>query len=278
MSTIKNETSGEFNAIEKALLVLSSFANNNQPIGTIELAENLQLNKTTISRIVNTLKREKFLEQNPLTKQYSLGSMVAKLGKSITQSLEGQISILAQPYCDRLRDEIGETVHFEVLSGNKIYLAYAARGPNPVSVSIQLGDRVYPHAHAGAKCIAAYTHPRLVEKWLESSSLTQYSPRAVIDPKKIRKNYDTIIRTGVSIDNGEFDESIYAVAAPVFDENSRAVASVVIVSPYMRKESLDSPEDIRSLKETAMLITERLLCPNKYEEVLNMYQKKNGIK
>ena len=277
MSTSKNEASGEFNAIEKTLLVLSSFANGNQPIGTIELADNLQLNKTTISRIVNTLKREKFLEQNPLTKQYSLGSMIAKLGKSITQSLEGQISIIAQPYCDRLRDEIGETVHFEVLSGNKIYLAYASRGPNPVSVAIQLGDRVYPHAHAGAKCVAAYTHPRLVEKWLESS-LPQYSSRAVVDPKKLRKKYDAIISTGISIDDGEFDENIYAVAAPVFDENSRAIASVVIVSPYMRKENLDSPEVIRSLKETAMLITERLLCPNKYEEVLNMYQVKNGIK
>lgn len=265
----------EYNAIEKALLILSYFVDSNHPIGTVDLSEQLQLNKTTISRTLNILKKADFLEQNPMTKQYSLGPMVAKLGKSITQSLDGQIGIIAQPYCDRLRNEIGETVHLEVLSGDKIYLAYAARSPQSVSVTIQLGDRVYPHAHSGAKAIAAYTHPKLVEKWLETS-LSEY-PVARRKYSKILEQYDEIIRTGISVDTGEDNKNIYAIAAPIFNEHGRAAASVVIILPYMRRENVQKPEIISALKETAMLISERLLCPNSYDEICAMYQKKNVV-
>ncbi len=264
------EAGEKYNAIEKALLVLSYFADNNSPIGTTELSDQLNLNKTTISRIVNTLKREGFLEQNPLTKQYSLGPTVARLSKSITQSLDGQSAIIAQPYCDRLRDEVGETVHFEVLSGNHIYLAYAARGRNPVSVSIAIGDRVYPNVHAGAKCIAAYTHPRLVDKWLQNH-LPKYYEDTIVDPAKIIASYNEIIENGLAVDDGQYNRSIYAIAAPIFDNNGRAAASIVVVAPYMRKANLEKEEVIEVTKQTAKFVSERLLCPQKYEDLCGLY-------
>lgn len=256
----------EYNAVEKALLVLSSFEDRNQPIGTVELAERLSLNKTTVNRIMNTLKKHKFLEQNPLNKQYSLGPKIAVLGKSITQSLEGQTAMIAKPYADRLRDQVGETVHVEVLSGNHIYLAYAVRGPNPVSVAIDVGDIVYPHVHAGAKCIAAFSDPEKVDKWLQNG-LIKYTIHTLSDTTKIRKRYRDFVQNGFSVDNGEYDENVFALAAPIFDDSAKVVASVVIVAPKMRKAVIERKHVIRTIKETAGLISNRLLCPKKYEEI-----------
>jgi DNA-binding IclR family transcriptional regulator len=269
------EKGEKINAIEKSLRVLAYFAENNTPIGTTELSEQLNLNKTTISRIVNTLKREKFLEQNPLTKQYSLGPMVARLSKSITQSLDGQSSLIAQPYCDQLRDEVGETVHFEVLSGSHIYLAYAARGHNPVSVAITIGDRVYPHIHAGARCIAAYSHPRLVDKWLQAD-LPKYYEDTETDTEKIVAGYREITAKGLSIDDGLYNHGIYAIAVPVFDNNGRAAASVVIVAPHMRKHNLENESTVAAIKKTAKAISERLFCPQEYEELCRLYFANGG--
>jgi DNA-binding IclR family transcriptional regulator len=264
------ERGEKVNAIEKSLLVLAHFADNNAPIGTTELSEQLNLNKTTISRIVNTLKREGFLEQNPLTKQYSLGPMVARLSRSITQSLDGQSAIIAQPFCDRLRDEVGETVHFEVLSGSHMYLAYAARGSNPVSVAIAIGDRVYPHVHAGAKCIAAYSHPRLVDKWLQAE-LPKYNEDTLTDTAKVMAGYTEITARGLAVDDGLYNHGIYAIAAPVFDNNGRAVASVVVVAPSMRKGNLKDEAVISATKQTARAISERLYCPQDYDDLCSLY-------
>jgi len=248
------------NAIEKALLVLSNFADGNTPIGTVELAERLSFNKTTASRILNTLKRHSFLEQNPYTKQYSLGPAVAQLGKAITQSLSGQATIIAQPYCDRLRDQIGETVHFQVLSGNNFYLSYEARGSNPVSVAIDVGDTVYPTIHSGAKAIAAFSEPTLVDKWL-NEKLPVFTSRSITDPRKLRTMYEEFIELGYAIDDREYSENIYAIAAPVFNNNGTPVAAVVVVVPYSRKKNLERREVILEMKETAGLISARLLYP-----------------
>jgi len=249
-----------YNAIEKALLVLSNFAEGNNPIGTIELADRLNLNKTTASRIVNTLKKHSFLEQNPHTKQYSLGPTVAQLGKAITQSLKGQTTIIAQPYCNRLRDQIGETVHLEVLSGNHFYLAYEARGPNPVSVAIDVGDTVYPNIHAGAKAIAAFSDQSQVDKWLRGS-LPAFTSRSVTDPRKLRDMLNRFSEIGYAIDNREHAENVYAIAAPVYDNSGLAVASIVVVVPYSRKKNIEREEVILAVKETAGLVSGRLLYP-----------------
>lgn len=274
---VKNqeETEMEYNAIEKALLVLSYFAKGNHPIGTVELSEQLCLNKTTINRTMNTLKRHNFLEQNPKTKQYSLGPMVALLGKSITQSLDGQTAIIAQPYCDRLRDQVGETVHIEILSGNHVYLAYASRGLSPVSVEVSVGDMTYPNAHAGAKAITAFSDPEQIDKRL-NNGLKNLTDRSVTDPSKLRHLYKEIVKNGISIDDGEYEEQIYAIGAPIFDNNCRAVAGIVILAPYMRKKDLERQHVIRAIKETANLISSRLLCPKKYEEVCNSHLKRIG--
>lgn len=263
----------EYNAIEKALLVLSYFAKDNRPIGTVELSEKLHLNKTTVSRTMNILKKHQFLEQNPLNKQYSLGPTVAQLGKSITQSLDGQTALIAQPYCDRLRDQVGETVHVEVLSGHRIYLAYAARGPNPVTVAVNVGDLVYPNAHAGAKAIAAFSDPEQVDIWLKNG-LPRYTVKTVTEPSQLREKYQEIVEQGISIDDGEYDENLFAVGAPVFDNNCRAVAAVIIVAPYMRKKDVQRQHVIRAVKETASLISSRLLCTKNYEDIRKLHLKK----
>lgn len=265
----------EHNSIEKALLVLANFENGNQPIGTVELANRLGLNKTTVSRIVNMLKRHDFLEQNPRTRQYALGPKIATLGKAIIQSLEGQISIIAQSYCDRLRDQVTETVHLEVLSGNQFYLSYAVRGPNPVSVAIDVGDRVYCNVHAGAKAIAAFSYPEIVDTLL-NIRLPVYTPNSVTDKMKLHDLYGEIREQGYSIDDGEYDVNIYAIGAPIFDHNNQAVAAVVIVAPYMRKRELEKDHVIGLLKETATLITSRLHGTKNYQQICDSHRASTG--
>ena len=270
------------NAIEKALLVLANFADGNTPIGTVELADRLNFNKTTASRILNTLKRHGFLEQNPYTRQYSLGPAVAQLGKAITQSLSGQTTIIAQPYCDRLRDQIGETVHFQVLSGNHFYLAYEARGSNPVSVAIDVGDTVYPTIHSGAKAIAAFSDAALIDKWL-NGKLPVFTSRSVTDPRKLRNMYEKFTELGYAIDDREYSENIFAIAAPVFNNNGTPIAAVVVVVPYSRKKNCEREEVIQAMKETAGLISSRLLYPGalpvngaeKTKSIPQQYQQKS---
>jgi DNA-binding IclR family transcriptional regulator len=145
------------------------------------------------------------------------------------------------------------------------------RGPNPVSVAIDIGDRVFCNVHAGAKVIAAFSSPEQVDTYL-NNHLPEYTPKSVTDIAKLRDIYGKIRKQGYSIDDGEYDENVYAIAAPIFDHNNQAAAAVVIVAPYMRKKELKREHVIRLLKEVASLISGRLLGTKDYQEICNIHR------
>jgi DNA-binding IclR family transcriptional regulator len=248
----------ELNAIEKALVVLLSFKDNNRACGTVELADRLGMHKATVSRVLNTLKKHNFLDQDPQTKLYSLGPAVASLSQALGQSLEGRLLGIAQPYLEELRDKVAETVHLEVLGGNNIYLAFTARGPQPLSASVAIGDRTLPNVHAGAKAITAFMAPKRVEAIL-ANGLSSLTKNTITDPGILMVQYKQIRQTGIAFDRGELDDHIDAIAAPVFNHESRAVAAVAIVAPSYRMQGGNDAKLVENLKETAAAVSARLM-------------------
>jgi len=115
-------------SIEKTLTILLVFVAQNRELGTMEISRKLGFHRATVSRILHTLTRFKFLEQNPDTKMFRLGLSAARLGLAFNQHLQSDLVNIARPYVDELRDSTSETIVFEVRSGDNIYVAYIAEG------------------------------------------------------------------------------------------------------------------------------------------------------
>ena len=177
--------------IEKALMVFKCFAQADSDLGTTELANKLDTNMATMSRVLSTLKKHDFLEQDPATRKYRLGPAMVEMARAVYKSLSGAITPVAAPIADALRDDVGERVHIEVISGNNLYLAYVAETPKPISLKIEAGDKVMPNAHAGAKAIIAYSPPNVMDYWLDQE-LPGYTKNTITDPDELRKSYREI--------------------------------------------------------------------------------------
>ncbi len=247
----------ELKTIERALLVFKCFAQENSSLSTTDLSQKLGTNKATMSRVLSTLKKHDFLEQDPNTRRYRLGPAMAQMARAVNRTMNGEVVAVAKPPVDKLRDKVGETVHIEVVSGNNIYLAYAAVTPNPISLTIEVGDQVMPHAHAGAKAIVAFSEPDEIERWL-TRDFFPFTENTVTDPDKLREIYREIRRTGVAYDWEEYLHEIYAVGAPIFNHANNPVAAVLIVVPSYRMERKWESHFIEALKETANRISKRL--------------------
>jgi IclR family KDG regulon transcriptional repressor len=247
----------ELKTIEKALLVFKCFAEWNSSLSTTELAKKLGTNKAAMSRVLSTLKKHEFLEQDPSTRRYRLGPAMAQMARAVSRNMNGEVVTVAKPIVDKLRDEVGETVHIEVLSGNNIYLAYIARSPNPVSLTIEVGDQVKPHAHAGAKAIVAFSDPPEIERWL-ARDLLRLNRNTVTDPDKLRQLYEEIRQTGVAYDWEEYLNEINAIGAPIFNHSDKPVAAIIIVVPSYRMGKKWDSRLIALLKEAANKISKGL--------------------
>lgn len=247
----------ELKTIEKALMVFKCFAQEDSSLGTTELANRLNTNKATMSRVLTTLKKHDFLEQDPQNRRYRLGPAMVEMARAVNRTLSGTVVEVAGPFADALRDEVGETTHIEVLSGNNIYLAYVANTPNPISLTIAVGDRVMPHAHAGAKAIVAFSKPEVTENWL-TRDLLPLTENTITDPDELRKIYEKIRETGIAFDSGEYLREVYAVGAPIFNHENNPVAAIIIVVPSYRMGKKWNRRFITQLKKTANSISSRL--------------------
>lgn len=242
----------------RAINFLKAFIPNNQPIGTNELSKKFNLNKSTASRILSILKENELLYQDLDTKKYQLGPLVAEMAKAMDRSFDAHLISIAQPFLEALGAATGEGVALEVLSGNNSILAYQIPTRKTLRVSINLGERLPVHVGSGAKIIMAFSDPKLVAKMLDHK-LIRFTSSTITDPRVLKKKLLDYHRQGVAIDNGELDEDVHTVAAPIFNYQKIPVAAAVVVAPAKRmKNKIVKSKIVKCVIETAQSISSRL--------------------
>jgi IclR family KDG regulon transcriptional repressor len=247
-------------SIVRAINFLKAFIPYNQPMGTNEFSERFNLNKSTVCRILQVLRDNELLYQDPDTKKYYLGPLAAEMGMAVSKSLQTHLITIAQPFLDELSITTGEGIALEVLSGKSSILAYQMPARKTLRVSVKLGERLPCHVTSGAKIIMAFSEPDFVDKLLDKK-LEPFTPNTITNPEILREHLIEYRRQGVAFDHGELDEDVYTIAAPIFNYEKRPVAAAVVVVPAKRMMDKEiKSKIITSVKETARLISSKLFC------------------
>src|SRR3954447_9531413 len=116
-------------SIERAFAVLGALADG--PIGVTEVADRVDLPKSTAARMLGSLVREGVVEQVPGDSRYRLGPRLVTLAAGIrpTRSLAS----LARPSLVSLAGAVGEAAGLSVADGNLVHYIDQVDTPNPVS-------------------------------------------------------------------------------------------------------------------------------------------------
>jgi DNA-binding IclR family transcriptional regulator len=236
---------------------MMAFTPRNHPMGTLELSKQLGIHKSTVSRLLNLLAANGFLDKDPETKKYTLGRAAAEIGNAVHRSLNNEIVNIAQPYLRDLCETVGESVALEVVSGTNVVLAYHSEGRRHIRFSFQLGEQVPLHVAAGAKTILAHSPPELVDRCLQGK-LNRYTDNTIVSKRRYRRMLADVRNTGLAYDRGERYEDTRAVAAPILNHDGIAVAAVVIAGPAFRLTSQFLDGVTAPLKQTAAAIAHRL--------------------
>lgn len=248
----KNPTS-----IEKALIILSSFIPYNPELGTHEISKMLGYHKATVNRILLTLAKHGYLIQNSQTKKFTLGPVAVDIGQAVNQALRSNLMFIAKPFVDGLRDELEETITIEVTTGNRVFMAYIAEGPQLVRLAGRVGEIVPINAAAGAKAILAFSPRDIVSKFLDVE-LQAYTPNTVTDKNQFLAHLDKIRSQGYALDNEEIAPGTVAIAVPVFNREGIPVASLIVAGPPQRIPIKEDSVMISALKATAEKISNQL--------------------
>ncbi|MBW1766668.1 MAG: IclR family transcriptional regulator [Deltaproteobacteria bacterium] len=247
----------DYSSVQKAIKIVEAFASDNREMGTVELSENLGIHMSTVSRLLNVMTYYRLVQQNPGTKKYSLGKLAADMGRAVNESLSISLVDIARPFLEGLRNRVGESVALEVLSGDSVILASELKGPPPVSVSFNIGDRVPFHVAAGAKAILAFCPTEMVDR-LINGKLARFTPNTITKPTVLKKQLEEIRQKGVAFDKGERNVDVYSIGAPIFNFENKPVAAIAVAILSHKIESILEAGVVSMLKDTSSKISSQL--------------------
>lgn len=241
--------------VERAIDLLFCLSKSDHPAGVTELATQLELNKATVFRLLQTLAGRGLVTRNEGEGTYALAPKVLTLG---IRFLPHQLTFVARPYLARLRDLSGETATLSVRIGDERVFIEVLPSPAEVRMVPEVGRAVPLVRGASGKVLLAFAEPEVRARVIQAAIGPQ-GPRAVTE---YGSKLERIRRQGYAWSVEERTPGAASVAAPVRDRARTVVATVSLSAPVGRLDSAAMNRLTPRVVEIAASISRELGCPS----------------
>jgi DNA-binding IclR family transcriptional regulator len=243
-------------SVAKVLDILEHLGHARRASSVSEIARSTGLNASTAHRLLQTLARRGYVEQNPATRDYALGPRLFELGSAY---IGGQdLAQVVRPFVERLRDQVGETIHFGILSQGHVVEICNASSHHPVGVTLRTGRRDPAHCTAMGKVLLAALPEAELSAYLGHGELARPTRRTMVDPRRLRRELQQVRRQGYATDEEELADNLCCVGVPVAEPDGAVVAAMSLAMPKMRFRPERLPEWVALLNDAARQISGRL--------------------
>jgi DNA-binding IclR family transcriptional regulator len=170
-------------AVQHAVEVLRCISRAPPDIGINEIARRVRLDKSSVSRLVRTLERERLVERATNSERVRIGFGLVSLAAPLLAGL--RVTNLAPPVLEELARQTGETVNLSVWDGSEAVSVQQALGASAIKHYAVPGQRNPAHCTASGKLFLAYLDEAEIEV-ICRTPLESYSARTITDPSALR--------------------------------------------------------------------------------------------
>ena len=201
--------------------------------GIRELSSLTGFPPSTIHRIVATLVEKHYLQQDPVTKRYSLSFRFLELGSRVQQ--QTHLTSIARPHLERLMAETRESINLAVRDGDSaVYLDIVQSSYSMLQLFTRPGARVPLYATGVGKLFLSRLSASELSNYLKRADLKSFTRHTLTGKDKIIAELNRTRARGFAVDNEEMEEGVRCVAALIFDHQGQPAASVSITGAAMR--------------------------------------------
>ncbi len=233
-------------SVERAVAILNAFSAEEPELGVTELADRLDLHKSTVHRFLVNLEAAGLVERNRLTARYRLGLRIFELGGLVLQ----QMSLWdeALPFLEGLVRDSGETGHLAVLDGGEAVYIEKVEARKALRIPSAIG-RGYPaHATSLGKLLLAHLTADARDLVLAERGLARCTPNTITGRDRLNTELDLIRSQGFAVDDEEYEEGLRCIGAPIVGHTGHVVAAIGIGGPVTRV----TPQRVGELAELVM--------------------------
>ncbi|MBM2617890.1 IclR family transcriptional regulator [Actinoplanes sp. LDG1-06] len=195
-----------------------------------EIADALDLPKSTAHSILRTLEHIGFVEQDTQSARYRLGRGLLELGDGglDLNELRGR----ALNWADALAARSGEEVRIGALRDDRVVVVHHVFRPDDSMQSLDTGRLLPPHATALGHVLLAYNAPAV--EVAVRAGLEAYTRRTLTSPRDLARALGETRNRGWSLSVEEWEAGRGGIAAPVRSFGGLVVGAIGISGPVER--------------------------------------------
>ncbi|MDZ7886411.1 MAG: IclR family transcriptional regulator [Mycobacterium sp.] len=217
-------------SVDRALMVLEILGKLGTA-GVTEIATELGVHKSTVSRLITVLESRGFVEQLSDRGKYRLGFALVRLAGSTSAQMD--LAKQSQVTCDRLAEQCGETINVAILDGDRIINIVETLGPAEITLRTWIGQNCPAHATSSGKALlSGLTTDRVRE--LLGDTLATFTDNTIADGAALAAELAEVRSRGWASVCEELEIGLNAVGVPLHDSTGKAIAALSVSGPTYR--------------------------------------------
>jgi IclR family transcriptional regulator, acetate operon repressor len=240
-------------SVDRAISILQVLARRGTA-GVTEIARELAVHKSTAFRLLDTLESRGLVEQQVDRGRYQLGFGVVQLAAGAARKLD--LTVLSRPICQRLAEEVAETVNVAIHDGLAVISIDQVIGTSTVTSVNWVGQRTPFHATSAGQVFLAFMPPAQRDAIL-TGDLEAFTPHTLVDPERLATELALVRGRGYAVTVEEHEIGLAAVAAPLRGIDGDVVAAVTASGPTFRLNADTLPHVVEQVSAAAAAISQR---------------------
>lgn len=243
-------------SVDRSFSILEAIADGKKNL--LDIAQAVQLNKSTVHRLLQTLIYKGYVSQNEESSQYTLTTKVLHLGQKIIDDLD--IIKIAKPQLNELNELTGEVVHLVMIEGVEAIYIDKMEARSNIRMYSYIGKSIPLFSSAVGKAYLAFSNQSIIDQQWPSmfSNVERFTEFTLIDESDLKEDLVRTRARGYAIDREENELGVICVAAPIYNHLGRIQYAISISTPKFRLDENKIDKFGTAVKKATIAISKKL--------------------
>ncbi|WP_172117554.1 IclR family transcriptional regulator [Halomonas hibernica] len=240
----------------KMARVLDCFTRSRKHLSISDIMSLTGLPRTTIHRIVASLREIEMIDQDNRRGDYRLGLKMFYYGSAVIANLD--LNRHAHPHVLQLHQITGELVHLHMFDGSQMVCIEREEMGAERNTTLTTIEAAPIHTTSVGKAFLAFQEEDLINRIIDEEGLEKRTENTLSTIAELKADLTCILSRGYARDDEENEIGIRCVGAPIHDSRGRVFASISVSGPAERLPESRQDALAPAVIETANRITEAL--------------------
>lgn len=213
-------------SIQRAIDVIGCFDENDIELGLNEIAKRLDLNKSTVHGIINTLHNNRFIQQNE-NGNYMLGQALFDKSVLAMQASKTRLRTMSKSHMTHISNKYKCTTHVFTVTGNRLHFLDMTTPVNSHYIfSVALSSQMQLYCTASGKILLSRMSLAERDEYFDNTRLVPITKKTLTSKEELVENINKIIERNYSLEDEEADEGCLSIAVPIVTKKDILVGTL----------------------------------------------------